>query len=234
MKTTNIYILIDPRDRQVRYIGKTNNPDERFKNHMNRGHNKLSYKRNWIESLKKLKLKPIMQIIDIVLIDEWIFWEKYWISQFKSWGFNLTNHTEGGDGCTFGNKTSFKKGHISWNKGTAKLKILKGTKGKEPNSVKYYFQKSHTPWNKYTKGIKLKKDKNVYQYSGLTGKFIKQWNTAKQASMELELNEESIGQCCRNKSRTCGGYIWKYSYFDYVPPVTFIGKTNNKIKNSLK
>jgi len=45
--------------------------------------------------------------------------EKYWISQFKTWGFNLTNLTEGGEGkatttnMKFGNKTNIQKLEIS-------------------------------------------------------------------------------------------------------------------------
>lgn len=33
----------------------------------------------------------------------------------KSWGFDLVNYTDGGDGCTFANQTSFKEGHGSKN-----------------------------------------------------------------------------------------------------------------------
>lgn len=39
-----------------------------------------------------------MEVLDIVENDEWQFWEQYWISQTKAWGFNLTNLTIGGDG----------------------------------------------------------------------------------------------------------------------------------------
>ena len=52
-----------------------------------------------------------------------MFWETYWISQFKTWGYNLINYTEGGDGSTFGNQTSFKKGQKPWNYGIIKEKV---------------------------------------------------------------------------------------------------------------
>lgn len=116
MNTTNIYALIDPETNQVRYVGKANNISQRYKAHLNRARKHQIHKKNWIQQLKNKKLKPIMVVIDVVLLDEWIFWEKYWISQMKTWGFNLINYTEGGDGCTFGNQTSFKKGAIPWNK----------------------------------------------------------------------------------------------------------------------
>ena len=110
METTNIYILIDPRTNMVRYVGKANNVSKRYTAHLNRARKHQVHKKNWIENLKKQGLKPIIEIIDIVPIDEWVFWETYWISQMKTWGFDLINYTNGGDGCTFGNQTSFKKG----------------------------------------------------------------------------------------------------------------------------
>lgn len=110
MKTTNIYILIDPRTHEVRYVGKANNVSQRYQAHLNRARKHQIHKKNWIESLKKLCLKPIIEVIDVVPINDWVFWETYWISQMKTWGFDLINYTIGGDGCTFGNQTSFKKG----------------------------------------------------------------------------------------------------------------------------
>ena len=110
MDTTNIYVLIDPRTSEVRYVGKANNVTQRYLSHLNRARDHQTHKRNWINELRKLKLKPILCVIDVVLIDEWVYWEEYWISQMKAWGFKLTNYTNGGDGATFSNSGSFKKG----------------------------------------------------------------------------------------------------------------------------
>jgi hypothetical protein len=110
METTNIYILIDPRDNKVRYVGKANNVSQRYQAHLNKARKHQIHKASWIKQLKELNLRPILEVIDIVPIDEWIFWETYWIAQFKAWGFDLINYTSGGDGCTFANQTSFKKG----------------------------------------------------------------------------------------------------------------------------
>ena len=110
MATTNIYILIDPRTNEVRYVGKANNVSQRYKAHLNRARKHQTHKKNWLEQLRREGLKPIIEVIDVVLIDEWQYWEIYWISQMKQWGFNLLNCSNGGDGCTFANQTSFKKG----------------------------------------------------------------------------------------------------------------------------
>ena len=110
METTNIYVLIDPRTNMIRYVGKANNVTQRYQAHLNRARKHQIHKKNWIEQLKREGLKPIIEVIDVVPIADWIFWETYWISQARTWGFDLINYTSGGDGCTFGNQTSFKKG----------------------------------------------------------------------------------------------------------------------------
>ena len=110
METTNIYVLIDPITNMVRYVGKANDVSQRYRAHLNRARKHQIHKKNWIEKLKNKGLKPIIEVIDIVPIEEWVFWETYWISQMKTWGFDLINYTNGGDGCTFSNQTSFKKG----------------------------------------------------------------------------------------------------------------------------
>lgn len=180
--TTKIYTLTDPNTNKVRYVGKSNNPKLRYNKHCVLS-NKNTHKNNWINKLLKENKKPILDIIDEVPIENWVFWETYWISQFKTWGFNLVNNTNGGDGCTFGNQTSFKKGQKSWNKGIAKTaqakehlrKINLGkkysdeikkarserTKGKPPTNIndfinggeKTRFKKGQKPWNKGASGI---------------------------------------------------------------------------------
>lgn len=93
-----IYSLSDPRTNHVRYIGKTKDVHDRFMHHLN--DKKTTRKSGWIKSLKKLGLIPTVEILDKVSEEEWEFWEMHYISLFKSWGFSLTNHTDGGGGMT--------------------------------------------------------------------------------------------------------------------------------------
>lgn len=94
---TYIYILQDPRNNLVKYVGKSNNPRRRYTSHLVYTPKNKSHCHRWIQSLKKKGLKPIMTVIDEITGD-WEWLEQYWIEQFKHWGFVLTNHTKGGEG----------------------------------------------------------------------------------------------------------------------------------------
>lgn len=97
MKTTFIYILSCPLSDHVRYIGKSDNPQKRLLQHIRRCEKEISRKNSWLRGLKKKSLFPDLIIIDEVPTMEWEFWEQYYISLFKSWGFDLLNMTNGGD-----------------------------------------------------------------------------------------------------------------------------------------
>jgi DNA polymerase-3 subunit beta len=112
-----IYALSDPRTNQIRYIGKANNPYDRYSNHYNSSRDKNTHKRNWINNIRKEGLRPELIILDEVPKINWQYWEKFYISLFKSWGFDLVNYTGGGDGSTFSNNGSFRKGNVPHNKG---------------------------------------------------------------------------------------------------------------------
>jgi hypothetical protein len=115
--TTFIYELIDPTTSETRYIGKSNNPQNRFLEHYLFSNESYTHKNNWINKLKSQGIRPQLKILDEVDLDEWRFWEKFYIALYKSWGFNLLNYTGGGDGLSTINSTSFKSGRQPWNLG---------------------------------------------------------------------------------------------------------------------
>lgn len=260
MENVFIYALIDPRNDHVRYIGKANNPKDRYKNHFNSTRDKNTHKRNWINSVRKDGLRPELVIIDEVPESEWIYWEKFYISLFKTWGFNLVNYTEGGDGSTFGNSGSWKKGNIPHNKGIpcsdfTKKKIKDKLTGiSNVNSYKPIIQydlnyimikrykcikdavdesngffssgkisscclgkrKHHREfiW-KYDNGVEIDKKKfkllkkPVIQYDNNLME-LKRYSSIKEASKETGVCNTNITFCCKGKSLTAGGFIWKY------------------------
>lgn len=259
MENVYIYALIDPRDNQVRYIGKSNDAKKRYKNHFNSSRDKNTHKRNWINSVRRDGFKPELLILDEVPINKWQWWETFYISLYKTYGFKLVNYTRGGDGSTFGNKGSFKKGDIPHNKGVAckeetKQKIRENytpNKGSYKKIIQFdlfyniikrydcisdavressgFFanskigdccsgrRKHHRGfiW-KYDDGSEIIKEKivllkkEVIQYDMELNE-INNFNSIKDASKNTGIFEGGIIKCCKGKSITAGGYIWKYN-----------------------
>lgn len=99
MKTKFIYTLSDPNNKKVKYIGKTNNIKRRFLSHLSNNQlSKSTKKNNWIISLLRKNQLPIIEVLDEVDSELVDFFEIFYISLFKSWGFDLVNGTYGGDG----------------------------------------------------------------------------------------------------------------------------------------
>jgi hypothetical protein len=67
------------------------------------------------------------------------------------------------------------------------------------------------PWNKGKKNQQFcyKHNKIVSQYT-LDGLFIKTWDCIKAAAIELNIHRGSIENCSLGKSKSSGGFIWKY------------------------
>ena len=108
---TYIYCLYNPSNMEVRYVGKTINPVERFKNHISDAKRLNKYPvHKWINKLIKSNIEPKMQVIDFTdLESEWEQAEKDYITFFrwlnKTKNKTLLNITDGGEG-TLGKKVS--------------------------------------------------------------------------------------------------------------------------------
>ena len=57
------------------------------------------------------------------------------------------------------------------------------------------------------KGVGAKK---VLQYTK-SGEFIKEWQSAMEAQIELGIAQSSICRCCKGKYKSAGGYVWRYA-----------------------
>ena len=96
---TYIYGLFDPTTGDLRYIGKSDRPRERFANQLNERSN--TYRCNWIRSLLESGRRPVQRIIDHVAIgDEWQSVERAYIRGARDAGCRLVNGTDGGDGVS--------------------------------------------------------------------------------------------------------------------------------------
>lgn len=53
------------------------------------------------------------------------------------------------------------------------------------------------------------KRKPILQYTK-EGIYIREWESVKSVTIELNINLAGISQCCKGKRKSAGGFIWKY------------------------
>lgn len=217
-KLTYIYSLSDPNTNQIRYVGKSDNPQIRLNEHIRKCKYSNTHKNNWIKSLLNKNLKPVMEILDIVSINDCGFWENYWIIMMKTWGFELTNIANGGIGGNLGPIVNAKiskklKNRIFSTETINRMKISAiDRKHTEETKSKMSMSKmgDNNPLFGKTRTESSKKYRSVIQLD-LNNNLINSWRGVTIASNELKINRCSISDVCNGRKKTAGGYIWKYS-----------------------
>jgi len=114
MSKNLIYVLIDPRNGEFRYIGLTSQGMIRPKVHTKDVQHEDTYKARWIKKLQKLGLKYEIGILqELVHPDQLPAAEIKWISCYKGMGCQLTNATDGGEGTLGYKYTEERRASIS-------------------------------------------------------------------------------------------------------------------------
>jgi group I intron endonuclease len=101
---------------------------------------------------------------------------------------------------------NIKKGRVSWNKGKkasveTRLKSRLSHLGKSPS-------KENIAKRVFTYRLRKRLKKPIIQCD-LQGNFIKGWDSATDAGLDLCLNSHSIRRCVRGERTTAFGFIWK-------------------------
>lgn len=102
-----------------------------------------------------------------------------------------------------------------------KEKIRKGSLGNKNWLGKHHSQETKDKLSNLFKGQKQSQTqiekrsksrmKPILQYS-IEGHFIKEWESAKTAGKQLNINNNGITACCKNQCKTSKGYKWKYKF----------------------
>lgn len=218
-----IYTLSDPETGVVRYIGKTTNPKDRINGHISESKSGRynNHRVNWGKSLIDKYLKPKMDIIDEV-VGDWEWLEVYWISQFKTWGFDLTNSTDGGeappkkevkvdqytlDGAFI--KTWDSKRKASRSVGLSDSPALTcALSGKcfKAGGFRWAYHGEKLP--NYER--KVNNERKVDQYT-LDSEFVRTWDSISEGARGVGLkNSAGVRSVCLGDRFKAGGFRWTY------------------------
>lgn len=188
-----IYKLVCPITNKPEYIGITKECNERYRKHLTEKY--ITLKNNWIKSLLKRDLKPIMVVFDSRdTRDEINKLERYWITKYKyDWQIELKNMTDGGDGgeTMLGRNLTKEQ----------KNKISVANKGKiKPHLTEYN---------------KVNKSRAVNQIDFETKQIIKTYSSVREASELTGCSKTNISKFANGTIKPTikkvGGYEWRYS-----------------------
>lgn len=201
-----IYGLKDPRDFQIKYIGKTIDVDRRRKEHNQIHRNKKSKKNSWIIHLIKNGMQPIFEILEDCEETNWVEREVYWIQYYKDLGFDLKNMTLGGesnDGYVFTKEDRLKQSKAQ--KLRHKIKpFSKETRKKLSEKAK----ETLNGLDNLKLGSKMSQVPIIQKTK--EDEIIKEWDSLQQAADELKIERSNISHCLRGRIKTSGGFKWEY------------------------
>ena len=60
------------------------------------------------------------------------------------------------------------------------------------------------------KAISEANSKKILQFTK-SGEFVREWQSAMEASRQLGIAQPNICRCCNGKLKSAGGYVWKYA-----------------------
>ncbi len=186
-----IYILRDPENLKIRYVGQTIKTLEyRLNEHIQDSKRHKYHNANWIKSILKRNLKPLIELLEECELDKLNEREIYYIA-FLSIDNNLNNIQKGG-----------REGSFIKHDEKAKRKISE-------------FMRTYKKSQEHIDKMTLALSKPVHQYD-LEGNFIKTFVLQKEFE-EIGILKDTITSACRREG-TSNGYNWRYYKKDKIIP----------------
>lgn len=210
----NLYTLEHPLTGEIRYVGKTiASLSYRLGGHLKSAKVERSscHNTNWIKSLLKQNLKPVIRLYDIVDDKVWDDEEKLMIAQLRNWGFNLTNQQLGGSHSHLVNLPDYHKKNIS--KGLLlSEKYKNGIANRSYNGDKNpFFGKNHN--NETINSISLTKSSGQVAIYDKNDKVICIFTSATKLAKELKIHKQTILKRTKNNMKlqlNNNTYVAKY------------------------
>jgi hypothetical protein len=215
-----IYGLVDPRNDEIRYIGKTINPHSRLESHLieSKDINKKNYRVNWLRKLTSIGLHPKITFLRTCPSHEY---EKYETEYIKIYSCNrLTNSDETGQGSKNRKKEVLDRQSESMGRKVYQYD-LNGTFLKEYRSVRTAAKElnlNHANISRCCNGVSKHAGGYIFRYEKIEVDKVENPNAVKKMVIEIDKNGVEIGrwssimECSRstgmdngNISRVCNG-----------------------------
>jgi len=216
-----IYILRDPIDNEIRYVGKTINPKRRLAEHIAECKRYNHHRAKWIKKLILNRQKPILEIVKICPLSEFEKYETHYIKLYKS--RKLTNSDSTGQGSSGRRKSIIKKSIKKISRNVYQFDLVGNFMG-EYISVRDASRRLHINHTlivrccnkeyKHTSGF-------IFSYTNEIN-IVTNPNAVKKKIIEVDMNNNIIGEWCSlmdcsrstsidsgNLSKVCSGKLPK-------------------------
>jgi hypothetical protein len=230
-----IYGLVDPRNNEIRYIGKTKNPKSRLSGHITESKDikVVNYRIKWIRKLISLGLKPKIVFLKICSISNFVKYETEYIKLYSSG--RLTNSDETGQG-----NTNRKREVLNRQSENSSRKVyqydLNGNFIKEYRSVRdaaTQLKTNHSNISRccnakynHSKGFIFRYDKLIILEKvespnavkktvielDIDGHEINRWNSIMDCSRDTEIDHGNLSKVCNGKLKSIKKRFFKFSH----------------------
>lgn len=230
-----IYTLSHPVTNEIRYVGRTiKKLSYRLYQHIYNCNKNNYHSANWIKAILKQGLKPKIELLDTCDESNWDILEQYWISQFKAWGFRLTNDCAGGRGnlspsfdtrkkiaeatqkpiIQYSNEGSFITEYKSITEaskttGVRQAQIIRFLRTSNVSARNYIWKYKQDEIPLFVEKTLNKHSLIVSQFS-MEGKFLNKFDSIKIAGQNTGTVPSSISECCNGKLKSSNNFQWKF------------------------
>lgn len=186
-----------------RYVGVTSKPKPEHRWREGRGYHENSYfysavnKYGW-DGFSHIILHEGLTESDAKNLE--VLYIRMWKTQNRKYGYNMTS---GGDGTPNYHPSEETRKKLSF----ARLKENLSDETLRRRSEGLRGRKFS---DEHKRKIGDGNSKAIDMYT-IDGVFIRSFKSAHDAETELNINHSHISQCCHNKRKTTGGYVWKFA-----------------------
>jgi len=202
-----VYGLVDPRDGQLRYVGKSCSglwrPTEEF-NRALKGQEGANHRVNWIKNMHSSGCRYSVVVFQELESNEILSQaEVFWIAYFRGLGCKLTNMTVGGEGVVYSGV--HRRGYHLSDATRAKMRAKRLSDKTKALIGAWSRGKKRTERTKHLIQMSQPHRRSVVDQNGVV------YPTISDAARCLGLDRSNISAMLHGRLKSIGGYIFRVS-----------------------